>query len=211
MAIRYPQYIETINSSENIGDSLIKINNNFWNIQEGFCKFKKQIASTIQVRTFFYYGPNAAANSTSGMQDGLTTRPSNVTIENFINSTNQLNIPAISKLNDIAYVIYQKTGYLALQATRTTSGTVPVLGTSPAQNVPVTTTNDPIFNPPLTKPGPWSTTTPERYNYFSPVFIIWKLIFNGTAYITDFGFPKFSQAETLSTPNWNNPRVWSKY
>jgi hypothetical protein len=43
------------------------------------------------------------------------------------------------------------------------------------------------------------------------VFIIWKLTYNGSLYKTDSGFPKFSQAETLSTPNWNNPLAWSQY
>jgi len=206
-----PSYVQTIKNSENIGDSLVKINNNFFNLYTGLCELKKEIFRNIRIRTFFYYGPNAAADATSGMQNNITSRPSNTTIENFINSTDQLNIPSISRPGDIAYIVYQKTGYLSQQATRTTSGTVDVLGTSPAPNVPVTPSPIPIFNPPLIKPQSWLTTTPDLYNIFSPVFIIWKLTFNGSKFITDIGFPKFSQAETLSTPNWNNPRAWSKY
>jgi hypothetical protein len=210
MAKKYPQYVEPINLTENIGDSLVKINNNFWNINEGLCEVKKRIEDTVQVRTFFYYGPNSSADSTSGMQNNITSRPSNLTIENFVNQVGQLNVPAISKKNDIVYVIYQKTGYLAQQATRATSGTVPVLGTSPG-SATTTSTNVPIFNPPLIKQGPWSTTSPDRFNVYSPAFIIWRLTFNGAVYKTDNTFPKFSQAETVSTPNWNNPRTWTNY
>jgi hypothetical protein len=210
MAKKYPQYVEPINLTENIGDSLVKINNNFWNIKEGLCEIKKRIEDSIEVRTFFYYGPNSSADSTSGMQDNITSRPSNSTIENFVNQAEQLNVPAISKRNDVVYIIYQKTGYLTQQATRITSGTVPVLGTSPGSAV-TTSTNEPIFNPPLIKDGAWSTTSPDRFNVYSPAFIIWRLTFNGIVYRTDNTFPKFSQAETLSTPNWNNPRAWTNY
>ncbi len=210
MAKKLPQFVETIGRSENIGDSLVKINNNFWNLNQGLCDLKERIDSTVQVRTFFYYGPNSSADSTSGMQNNITSRPSNQTIENFVNQTNQLNVPAISKKNDVAYVIYQKTGFLAQQATRVTSGTVDVLGTSPGAAT-TTSTNVPIFNPPLIKTIPWSTTSPDRFNVYSPAFIIWRLTFNGNIYSTDNTFPKFSQAETISTPNWNNPRAWTNY
>lgn len=205
-----PRYITEINNTENVGDSLVKLNNNFWNLKEAICDIKKTLDDTVQVRTFFYYGPNSSADSTSGMQNNTTSRPSNTTIEAFVNSPTQLNLPTISDTNDIAYVIYQKTGYLVKQATRQTSGSVPVIGTSPG-SASTTNTNVPIYNPPLTKPGTWSTTTPDSYTIFSPVFIIWKLTYNGTAYKTDSGFPKFSQAETLSTPNWNNPVAWSQF
>lgn len=210
-----PRYVETIGVSENVGDSLIKINNNFKNLEEGFCKLKKQIDSIIQIRTFFYYGPNSTTDSTSGMQDNVTSRPSNTTIENFINSSSQLNLPQISRKGDIAYVIYQKTGYLSREATRQVSGTVTVPGTQAVITGTFTAGNGQVFpagqTVNITKTAAWSTTSPDRYNVYSPVFFIWRLNYNGIRYTTEGGFPKISQAETLSTTNWNNPRLWAKY
>lgn len=207
---RCPRYITPISNTENIGDSLVKINNNFWNLKEALCGIKKTLDDTVQVRTFFYYGPNSSADSTSGMQNNIASRPSNATIENFVNSFSQLSLPSVSDINDVAYVIYQKTGFLIQEAVRVTSGTVPVQGTSPGSAV-TTSTNVPIYNPPLTKIVPWSTTSPDRFATFSPVFVIWRLTYNGTEYITDSNFPKYSQAETASTPNWNNPLAWATY
>jgi hypothetical protein len=207
---RYPRYVTEINNTESVGDSLVKINNNFWNLKTGLCDLIKQIDDIVQVRTFFYYGPNSSSDSTSGMQNNITSRPSNATIESFVNSSAQLNLPAVSQTNDIAWVIYQKTGYLMKQAVRVTSGTVSVVGTSAGAAV-TTNTNVPIYNPPLTKQGPWSTRTPDLYTNYSPAYIIWKLTYNGTRYSTDTGFPKFSQAETISTTNWNQPQNWSQY
>lgn len=207
---KYPKYVSVINNTENVGDSLVKINNNFWNLKTGLCDLIKQIDDIVQVRTFFYYGPNSSSDSTSGMQNNTTSRPSNTTIETFINSSTQLNLPVISNTGDIAWVIYQKTGYLMKQAVRNTSGYVPVVGTSPG-SATTSNTNDPIYNPPLVKYGPWYTQTPDLYTNYSPAYIIWKLTYNGTKYLTDGGFPKFSQAETISTPNWNVPQNWSQY
>ena len=45
------------------------------------------------------------------MDDNLLTRPSNLTIEAFVNSPNQLNLLSMSDPGDIAYVLYQKTGF----------------------------------------------------------------------------------------------------
>jgi hypothetical protein len=206
-----PRYITPITNSENVGDSLIKINNNFWNLKEALCGIVKTLDDTVRVRTFFYYGPNSPNDPNSMavlMREGQASRPANITIETFINT--ELNLPSISDVNDVAYVIYQKTGFLMQQAIRTTSGTVPVPGTS-AGGAVTTNTNVPIYNPPLTKNVPWSTTTPDRYGIFSPAFIIWRLTYKFGLYFTDPGFPKFSQAETASTPNWNNPLAWSAY
>ena len=205
---RCPRYITPISNTENVGDSLVKINNNFWNLKEALCGIIKTLDDTVQVRTFFYYGPNSSSDSTSGMQNNIASRPSNTTIENFVN--NELSLPSMSDIDDIAYVIFQKTGFLIQEAVRLTSGTVNVPGTSPG-SAGTTNTNVPIYNPPLTKVVPWSTTSPDRFATFSPAFVIWKLTYNGTSYIIDTGFPKFSQAETSSTPNWNNPLAWSTY
>jgi hypothetical protein len=117
----------------------------------------------------------------------------------------------MSDPGDIAFVIYQKTGFLAQQAARITSGYLPVLGTR-AGAAGVSTTNDPVYNPPLTKYAAWSTTTPDLYNLFSPAYVIWRLTANSNKqYFMDPGWPRFSQAETLSTPNWNQPWKWVKY
>lgn len=186
----YPLYVDRINSTENVGDSLITLNNNFKNLEDGYCTLKKQIDDIVQIRTFFYYGPNSQADSTSGMQNNIASRPSNNRIIDFVNSTGQLNLPTMSDPGDIAYVIYQKTGYLSSQAVRTTSGYVPV----------------------LTKYAAWSTTSPDRFNLFSPAYIIWRLTAGSNKqYTMDKGWPRFSQAETISTPDWNQPWKWSKY
>lgn len=189
-----PVYTSVIRPSENIGDSLIKINNNFYNLREELCSIKAKLDGTIQVRTFFYYGPNAANDPVSGMNDNTSSRPSNSTIENFVNDSSQLNVPDISKVNDQVYVIYQKTGFYQNNITRTTSGSVPVRVVSW-----------------FAADFPWSTDTPERFDTYSPVFIIWLLVYDGSKYNVISDYPKFSQAQTLSSPNWNNPTTWQQY
>lgn len=188
-----PSYVSTISPSENIGDSLIKINNNFYNLKEEICNLKEEVEGTVQVRTFFYYGPNAEVDSTSGMQNNTSTRPSNTTIENFVNDSNQLNMPSISKLNDRIYVVYQKTGYLQNSLTRETRSSINVNVNNSIRNVP------------------FSTTTPESYNTYSPVFIIWLLVYDGVQYKVVEDFPKYSQAETISSVYWNDPMSWSEF
>jgi len=186
-------YISIINSSENVGDSLIKINNNFFNLKRELESVKKKVEGTVQVRTFFYYGPNSSSDPTSGMQDNTSSRPSNTTIENFVNDVSQLNVPAISKLRDQVYVIYQKTGYLANNITREINNSIDVNVNGSLRNVP------------------YQTTTPEVYNTFSPLFIIWQLIYDGNKYNVSTGFPKYSQAETISSEYWNQPLEWMEY
>ena len=186
-----PRYIENILSTETLGDSLIKLNNNFQNLQDAINDLSTQINNMVQVRTFFYYGPSSGTDPNSGMENGKTTRPSNSTILNFVNSTSQLNVPAISKINDVVYVVYQKTGYVANQAIRVTSGSIPVKVISFSTTVS------------------WSTTTPDILNTFSPVFFIWRLTYNGSQYTVDSSFPKFFQSTTLSTNDWSNPRNWT--
>ena len=189
-----PVYISKINPAENIGDSLLKLNNNFYNLKEELCLIKDKLDKTVKVRTFFYYGPNIANDPTSGMNDGTASRPSNTTIENFVNRPDSLNLPIYSQKNDLVYVIYQKTGFYQNSVTRTTSGTVQT-----ARVIGFQTT------------VAWSTTTPERFDTYSPVFIIWLLNYDGNKYSVMNGYPKFSQAQTLSSPNWNNPTSWSQY
>lgn len=191
-----PRYVSNIQRTEKIGDSLVKINNNFFNLKTALCNMHERVDSIIDVRTFFYYGPNADTTPTSGMQDGVVSRPSNSTIENFVNSPSQLNLPSYSSTGDIAYVVYQKTGYLSKEAVRYKSGTVTVVAPGSIEG---------------SKVVGWETTAPDKYTVYSPVFIIWKLVYNGTQYRTEIGFPKFSQAETISTPNWNQPQNWTQF
>jgi hypothetical protein len=179
------KYISKILSSEKIGDSLVKLNNNFFNIQHQLKLLKDKLDKTVHIRTFFYYGPNSKTDPTSNMQDVLTSRPSDNTIISFLIDRGQLNLRSISKKNDIAYVIYQKTGFKESHATRLVSGSVDGLS--------------------------YNTSIDDYYTVFSPVFIIWKLTYNGITYSVDSGFPKFTQAETISTENWNNPNKWLTY
>jgi len=190
MSIRYT---ERIQNTEHIGDSLVKINNNFINLQTDLCDVQQKLNENVNVRTFFYYGPNSATDPGSNMHGNSSSRPSNKTIESFVNDSEQLNIPAISKNNDIVYVIYQKTGYLESQATRITTGTTTARVISFVTNVD------------------WSTTTLDTYNSYSPVIFVWKLVCYNEVYNTDTGFPKILQAQTLSTTNWNQPQNWLQY
>jgi hypothetical protein len=195
-----PQYVTNIAPTEKIGNSLIKINNNFFNLNEALCSLKKKFDDTVQTRTFFYYGPNSATSPTSNMQDNVASYPNNTTIELFVNGTgsNSLNVPSISKENDQVYVIYQKTGVFLPTSIRTTNKVFQVSVISRYINVTET------------------AKTPDEHAIYSPVFIIWKLVAkknnaNALVYQVESGFPKFSQAETISTPNWNNPSLWSEF
>jgi hypothetical protein len=195
-----PQYTVNISPTEKIGNSLVKINNNFFNLNQGLCDIKKKLDETVTVRTFFYYGPNSATNPVSNMEDGTTSYPKNTTIEQFINGStpNNLNIPSLSKENDQAYVVYQKTGIYLLTSRRLSTVAFPVRIISRYE------TRTATFE------------TPNLQAIHSPLFVIWKLIAkkNNTGsliYQVEPGFPKFSQAETLSTNNWNNPTLWSEF
>jgi hypothetical protein len=52
------------------------------------------------------------------MDDFQISRPSNMTIEAFVNSPSQLNVPSISNVGDISYVVYQKTGFTGSNPTQ---------------------------------------------------------------------------------------------
>ena len=97
-----PVKIDLIYDEENIGDSLTKINQNFTKILSGACLIEQQLENMVNIRTFFYYGPNAPTESeaTWAFSDYSTARPAISTIELFVN--NELKIPAISEVGDIA-------------------------------------------------------------------------------------------------------------
>lgn len=188
-----PQFISSIRNTENLGDSLLKINNNFYNLGFALCNLKDRVSSLIDIRTFFYYGTNSAVNPASGMQDNVTSRPSNTTIENFVNERDELDLIPNSKLNDQVYIIYQKTGFQRNFATLTRTGTTTVNAIGAGSRT-----------------ISWRINFDDQYNTYSPVFIIWKLIFNNQKYVVQSGFPKFTQAETFSTNLWRNPELWTK-
>lgn len=124
-----PIKVEAIYDDENIGDSLTKINQNFTNILSGACLIEQQLDKMVSIRTFFYYGPNAPTESeaTWSVQPDSVSRPSAATIEAFVNNGPDatfpgLNLPSISEAGDIAYVIYQKTGWLSQTQVHDRSG-----------------------------------------------------------------------------------------
>lgn len=175
---------ENIDSAECVSSSLGKLNRNFQRLEDIVYALEDRL-TVNQVRTFFYYGPNSQSDPRSGMNDNSATRPSNGTIQAYVNSNTQLSLPTVSKTGDIAYVIYQKTGYYSTANTN-------------FEGIPQQTTSDII-------------------NYQLPVFITWRLTFNGTAYLVDTGFPKFSAAFTSDTPAqpgntvWNQPQRWATF
>jgi len=174
-------FIQTIYPTECLSDSLVKINTNFANLQTKVCNIKETADSLIEVRTFWYYGPNAQNDPTSGMQTGVTSRPSNETIKTFVNSQTRLNLPSISDINDIAYVIFQKTGFINNQ----------IQGIRVNYNI-----GDHIGN---------------LFNLFAPTFFIWRLTYNGTEYTITPGFPKINRARGQVDTSWNQPQLWTTY
>jgi hypothetical protein len=112
------------------------------------------------------------------MRDGQTNRPSNTTIENFVNSTNELNLAGVSKQFDRVNIIYQKTGFNRFQQTKTVSGTAIATYTTLG----------------LSENVPWTTTAPDNYNIYAPAYFIWELVHNGQRYVMTSGSPKFVQS-----------------
>lgn len=195
--ITCPKYVSYIRGNEKIGNSLIKLNNNFTNLKDILCELYDRVTA-VKIRTFFYYGPNSSNNISSNLDSNRASYPSDIIIEDFVNNSSQLNVPSYSRRNDQVYVIYQKTGYLDKQSSRYTSGSV------------VVPRPDSSWSP-ESQTVPWSFTTTDTYTNYAPVFIIWKLVYNGTAYNTVPGFPKFSASQTISTNLWNQPQNWSTY
>jgi hypothetical protein len=106
--------VRIIPDDEYIGDSLKTINKNFESLKSSACDLEEKLDRFVNIRTFFYYGPNTPSDGdTSGLSlnTGVKSYPSNTTIENFVNNTNQLNLIPISETGDQVFVIYQKTGW----------------------------------------------------------------------------------------------------
>lgn len=176
-------YIQPIYPAECLSDSLRKINLNFANLQEEVCTIKETVDSMVEVRTFWYYGPNAQNDPSSGMQTGAASRPSDNTIKAFVNSPEQLNLPAISNINDIAFVVFQKTGF-----------------------------KNSLFNN-VTVSHNFGEHTGNLLNEFAPTFFIWRLTFDGTEYGITPGSPAITRGETPTNGAriWNQPQTWTTY
>ena len=218
--------VQLIYGNENIGDSLGKINNNFGLLKTAACGIEKQLDDIVNVRTFFYYGPNSATDSEDGVNSGNLTLPSTTTIQNFVNKSSGLNLPTVSEKGDIAYVIYQKTGWYtnALNYYRSGGGTYSYTTSRQEQRTYVerirrigigwtsrTRTYWVTIYQTFYAGYSWSANINDTYNVYTPIFVIYKLTFDGTNYTVDAGFPKFTRASSNSTLNWNNPAAWSIY
>jgi len=235
--------IQFISQDEYIGDSLSKINTNFQLLSGSACTLKQMLDDRVNIRTFFYYGPNTPTGTVDELnindpnfeQRNVQTRPSNTTIQRFINT--EINLPSISEDGDIAWVIYQRTGWrnISQEFTREGSGSIPFTRIeSYTVQIPV-----PIFVTigigqktqkfvgynyitevryyPATYWAPynWSVTAFDLYRNYAPIFVIYKLRYNSVsnAYtvLTNEGFPKYTRATTASTINWNQPQLWNTY
>lgn len=171
--------INPIKQNECLYESLNTINNNFTELETITCELETKIDAIKTTRLFFYYGINTQTN----LQDGSVSRPSNSTIYNFLNDASQLNLPAISQTGDVAYVLYQKTGFFNNQTDR---GAID---------------SDYQFD----------EVTTDIVNYFAPVFVVWKFNYNGTNYVKANGFPKFTRNIAQGGSFWNNPQLWSTF
>jgi hypothetical protein len=236
--------IQLIYDTEFIGNSLPKINTNFRLLSGTACQIHQLLEARVNIRTFFYYGPNSPNNATEF--DNQQSRPSNQTIERFIN--NEIQLPAISDDGDYAWVIYQRTGWRNIiqevprsgsgqasytrletffeQQTRTVSTQVPVYetisigrrGQIKAWNTVYSqeTITVPIERPvTYWAPYAWSVSIPDQFREYAPIFVIYKLRYNGNtrtySMLTGEGFPKYTRAATASTDSWNQPELWNIY
>jgi hypothetical protein len=221
--------VDSIEDNECLGDSLLKINNNFINIQQALKSLNTRFDARVEVRTFFYYGPNASTAPGSGMADDQATRPSDMTIQAFVNSPSQLNLPAISKPNDIAYVIYQKTGFLSTVLVNAIMGSAQQVVDNYYRQIqtgtgfkgkPVLGTNSLIIQGLLANNPTRVITQQDIVNFLAPIFIIWRLTSGeNSIYTVDSPtFPKFFRSQTANISegapgwqNWNNPQNWSQF
>jgi hypothetical protein len=212
--------IQFIADEEYIGDSLTKINTNFQELTGIACDVKQLLDSRVNIRTFFYYGPNVASlpipvlSETAG--DGSDTRPSNDTIERFVNSADGLNLTAASELGDYAWVIYQKTGWFNVNQVKsqTQSGTLYFQIRVRRIGIGYIGTR--------TVARSWSVSQSitDTYNLYAPAFVIYKLRYietnNGPLYKMVSPEPQkpnpvYTRSTTASTDAWNTPRLWDIY
>jgi hypothetical protein len=234
-------YIKPIPLEQCLVNSLSTINTNFANLETVTNDLQDRIGKIKQTRTFFYYGPNSGNSARSGMDNNNISRPSDLTIQAFVNDVQNLNLPSISQTGDAAYVIYQKTGFNS----ESTAGIPPEFVFESQTNTWTATNQVASGQTGSTQGGgksiklpngawiwaassyvtagnsvaSYSTTnttgnvTSEILNSFAPVLVIWRLTYDGSRYLVDLNFPKFTRAQTLGTENsdWNKPQNWAQY
>lgn len=212
--------IQFVLEQDYIGNSLTKINTNFQELTAIACDLKQQLDRRVNIRTFFYYGPNVATlpvpiiSETAG--DQSATRPSSGTIERFVNSVDGLNLPASSQIGDYAWVIYQKTGWFNQTQVKSqvVSGTLYFQVRVRRIGIGYIGTR--------THAVPWSvgTSFTDIYNLYAPSFVIYKLRYistdNGYQYKMVASEPEkpnpvFTRSATATTEYWNTPRLWNIY
>lgn len=222
--------IQFISQNEYIGNSLTKINTNFQLLSGAACQLKQILDNRVNIRTFFYYGPNSQNNATEF--DNQASRPSNATIQRFVN--NEVGLPTISENGDFAWVIYQRTGWrnLSQEYSRGGSGSIPFERTEAygvQVAVPVIETISigrrgqinaynyytEIRYRPMTywAPYSWQVSIADQYRAYAPILVIYKLKYSDISklYSVESGFPKYTRATTASTIYWNNPEFWNTY
>jgi hypothetical protein len=131
------------------------------------------------------------------MGDNTSTRPSNATIQTFVNSDTGLNLLPVSKEYDQTYIIYQKTGWITAITSRSASGPGKI-----EYRVISSTRHTPYS---------WSAIVNDINYSYSPNFVVYRLTHDGTNYKVDEGFPRFVRAQSGNTFNWNNPKLWITY
>jgi hypothetical protein len=224
MATPCPYTVQLIGRDEFIGDSLEKINSNFTALASAACNLEQYIQNKTNIRTFFYYGPNSTFTPTIAdidldMDGNSPTYPNNNTIQTFVNSVTGLNLLPISKLNDEAYVVYQKTGWVTTQTPYTATGT----GSAPYEatvQVPIVRTigigrRRPVVVGYETRVETryasysWTENVDDINRNHSPNFIVYRLVHDGVDYKVNN--IRFVRAQTANTINWNNPKIWITY
>lgn len=202
--------LQFISEDDYIGTSLSAINTNFVQLTGLACEVQKLLDNnTTNIRTFFYYGPNSPTSTTE--KDSEITRPSSLTIERFVNSEDGLNLIPMSKIGDYAWVIYQRTGWNSqvVPTTRSDSGTAYV-------SVRIRRIGRLIGYATLGANWSVSRSRNDTIDINIPIFVLYKLSFNGTQYKMIQSQPNnhnplYVRSTTASTADWNNPQNWGQY
>ena len=212
--------IQFVFEEDYIGDSLSKMNTNFQELTAIACQLKEQLDRRVNIRTFFYYGPNTATLPTPIIAetagDASATRPSSGTIERFVNSADGLNLTASSEIGDYAWVIYQKTGWFNQTQVKSQviSGTLYFSVRVRRIGIGYIGTR--------TTAVPWSvgTSFTDIYSLYAPSFVIYKLRNTVTESGPQYKMmpaepekpnPVYTRSATATTEYWNTPRLWNIY
>jgi hypothetical protein len=205
--------IQFISEDEYIGNSLSAINTNFQELTSLTCEVQQFLDARVNIRTFFYYGPNSP-NSTTEF-DLQSSRPSNATIERFVNSENGLNLTPISESGDYAWVIYQRTGWASQTIARSGSDRGKVSASFRVRRI-----GRLIGWVTVSRPWSVSATRNDTTNQNIPIFILYKLKFDATLNPPRYVMispqpnnrnPLYVRSITASTNNWNRPENWGQY